>query len=99
MRPQLFSCGNRHQGISGDLDESRFNEAAALQLRKRKEWHAVQPNGATCFNEAAALQLRKPTGGKSKRKPAATASMRPQLFSGGNRGNHEDRADRVARLQ
>ena len=59
-----------------------FNEASALQRRKRRAgWsHVRKPSS---FNEASALQRRKRRTVEPRRAPME-ASMRPPLFSGGN---------------
>src|SRR5690606_23708848 len=61
----------------------RFNEAAAIQLRKRRE-DAPPRNSLARFNEAAAIQLRK-LPSRDRGHAARWASMRPQQFSCGNR--------------
>ena len=69
----------------------RFNEASALQRRKLRSSAAFAAE-VTSFNEASALQRRKPL-----RRPEPLrgphASMRPPLFSGGNRARRGRRVD------
>src|SRR5690606_16913988 len=61
MRPQQFSCGNEIIGSIISSFISRFNEAAAIQLRKPRAAPSFGCGGGG-FNEAAAIQLRKLAG-------------------------------------
>ena len=58
MRPPLFSGGNALLPCSRETSAAGFNEASALQRRKRASPRGVAPY-RNRFNEASALQRRK----------------------------------------
>ena len=59
MRPQPLSCGNKNKRTAAEKAQTRFNEAATSQLRKRKQRKRTHRTLGR-FNEAATSQLRKP---------------------------------------
>ena len=82
MRPPLFSGGNSKNRSWGPRSSRRFNEASALQRRKRGAT-AYPDERVPRFNEASALQRRKLLAALGQ-PDIQIASMRPPLFSGGN---------------
>ena len=83
MRPQRFSCGIQKAAQSVTAIRSRFNEAAAFQLRNQLVGILKRIRVRSRFNEAAAFQLRNQLLDTHIHRRAFRASMRPQRFSCG----------------
>ena len=85
MRPPEFTGGNvcaaNHRSSSSGVS---FNEAAGIHRRKPSGAHWRQNAAPSCFNEAAGIHRRKLTRRGIDAVRAATASMRPPEFTGGN---------------